>query len=304
MVESPFRANALNGKVALITGGSSGIGLEITKQLGLHGCSVVITGRRKAVLDGAVAELQALGITAAGLQGDVRSADACQDWVATTRKMFGSIDILVNCAAGNFLANAAELSQGGFKTVMEIDAVGTFTMSRAAFEALKQNNESVIINISATLHYGATWYQAHASAAKAAVDSLTRSLALEWGEYGIRVNGVAPGPIRGTAGMSKLAPGEEASMEQVVTSAVPLGRMGDKADIALACVYLASSAGRFVSGETLVVDGGAWLHRPQLVPRGMVSQVSRKVESSSRQVGTAQAGGSSSSSSATPRSKL
>jgi peroxisomal 2,4-dienoyl-CoA reductase len=83
---------------------------------------------------------------------------------------------------------------------MEIDAVGTFTMSRAAFEALKQNSESVIINISATLHYGATWYQVHASAAKAAVDSITRSLALEWGEYGIRVNGVAPGPIRGTAG--------------------------------------------------------------------------------------------------------
>lgn len=83
---------------------------------------------------------------------------------------------------------------------MEIDAVGTFSMSKAAFQALSQNPESVIINISATLHYGATWYQVHASAAKAAVDSITRSLALEWGEYGIRVNGVAPGPIRGTAG--------------------------------------------------------------------------------------------------------
>lgn len=84
--------------------------------------------------------------------------------------------------------------------VMEIDAVGTFTMSKAAFEVLSQNQESVIINISATLHYGATWYQVHASAAKAAVDSITRSLALEWGEFGIRVNGIAPGPIKGTAG--------------------------------------------------------------------------------------------------------
>eukprot|EP00878_Enallax_costatus_P020564 GHUV01021744.1.p1 GENE.GHUV01021744.1~~GHUV01021744.1.p1 ORF type:complete len:177 (+),score=67.69 GHUV01021744.1:423-953(+) len=172
---------------------------------------------------------------------------------------------------------------------MEIDAVGTFTMSKAAFQALSQNSESVIINISATLHYGATWYQVHASAAKAAVDSITRSLALEWGEYGVRVNGVAPGPIRGTAGMSKLAPGEEGAMEEVVSSAVPLGRMGEKTDIALACVYLASSAARYVSGETIVVDGGAWLHKPQLVPRDMVSQLSRKVESDSRKVGTAAA---------------
>eukprot|EP00775_Hariotina_reticulata_P002430 gene2430-2734_t len=297
MESSPFKKTALQGKVAIITGGSSGIGLEISKQLGLHGCSVVITGRRKEVLDEAVGTMRSLGIEAAGLQGDVRNPDACQDWVNTTVKMFGQLNILVNCAAGNFLANAAELSQGGFRTVMDIDAVGTFTMSRAAFQALKQLPDSVIINISATLHYGATWYQVHASAAKAAVDSITRSLALEWGEYGIRVNGVAPGPIRGTAGMSKLAPGEEGSMEQVVTSAIPLGRMGDKADIALACVYLASSAARFVTGETLVVDGGAWLHRPQLVPRDMVSRVSRGVEKKSRQIGTA-------GSSSKPASKL
>lgn len=277
----------MSGKVALVTGGSSGIGLEISRQLGLHGAKVVITGRRREVLDEAVADLSASGVTATGLQGDVRSPDACQGWVTSTVQQFGHLNILVNCAAGNFLANAAELSQGGFKTVMEIDAVGTFTMSRAAFPALQAAGSSCIINISATLHYGATWYQVHASAAKAAVDSITRSLALEWGEYGIRVNGVAPGPIKGTAGMSKLAPGDEAKMEQVVCAAIPVGHMGDKADIALACVYLASSAGRFVSGETLVVDGAAWLHRPQLVPRDMVSKVSRGVEGKSRKIGTA-----------------
>lgn len=287
-MQSPFKSDALKGKVAIITGGSSGIGLEITRQLGLHGASVVITGRRKDVLDGAVASLRAEGVTAAGLQGDVRSAPACAEWVATTLKMFGGLDILVNCAAGNFLANAAELSQGGFKSVMEIDAMGTFTMCHAAFDALKAAGDSVIINISATLHYGATWYQVHASAAKAAVDSITRSLALEWGEYGVRVVGVAPGPIQGTAGLSKLAPADGSqSMEDIVRGAIPIGRMGQKADIALACVFLASTAGRFISGETLVVDGAAWLHKPQLVPREMVSMLSRKVESKSRAVGVA-----------------
>ncbi|KAF8072826.1 Peroxisomal 2,4-dienoyl-CoA reductase [Scenedesmus sp. PABB004] len=301
---SPFKSDVLAGKVALITGGSSGIGLEITRQLGLHGAAVVITGRRKDVLDGAVAELRAAGVNAAGLQGDVRNAAACADWVATTVTMHGALHILVNCAAGNFLANAAELSQGGFRTVMEIDAVGTFSMSRAAFDALAAARGGVIINISATLHYGATWYQVHASAAKAAVDSITRSLALEWGEFGIRVNGVAPGPIRGTAGMSKLAPGEEGRMEEVVRAAVPLGRMGEKADIALACVFLASDAARYVSGETLVVDGAAWLHRPQLVPRHMVSQLSRTVESKSRAVGTAAPGGGSGGGGGGARSKL
>lgn len=110
------------------------------------------------------------------------------------------------------------VSRPAAPAVMEIDAVGTFTMSRAAFEALKQNSESVIINISATLHYGATWYQVHASAAKAAVDSITRSLALEWGEYGIRVNGVAPGPIRGTAGAPQAAVCESTYMWQMLYS--------------------------------------------------------------------------------------
>jgi 2,4-dienoyl-CoA reductase [(3E)-enoyl-CoA-producing], peroxisomal len=148
----------------------------------------------------------------------------------------------------------------------------------------------VVVNISATLHYGATWFQAHASAAKAAVDSLTRSLGLEWGSYGVRVVGIAPGPIADTPGMTKLAPagdgaGDEGTSEAVrelVAEVIPLGRMGSKADIGLAAVFLCSPAASFITGETLVVDGGHWLFKPQMLPREMVAEMSRRVEGKSR----------------------
>jgi peroxisomal 2,4-dienoyl-CoA reductase len=267
------------------------------------------------VLDAAAEALQADGGGGGGggpavlpLQGDVRSAEACSGWVRDVVARFGALHILVNCAAGNFLAEAENLSQGGFKAVMDIDAVGTFTASTAALPALREaasqpqpsQNKAypVVINISATLHYGATWFQAHACAAKAAVDALTRALALEWGEYGVRVVGVAPGPIRGTAGLSKLAPvGTSTSssgpspMERMVARSVPLGRLGEREDIAWACVYLSSSAGRYVSGETLVVDGAAWVWRPPVVERSAVAKLSRAVEGKSRAVGVANGGG-------------
>jgi len=143
------------------------------------------------------------------------------------------------------------------------------------------------VNISATLHYGATWYQAHASAAKAAVDSLTRSLALEWGEFGIRVVGVAPGPVADTAGFSKLGGDMAKDVGRVAKFQIPLGRLGTKFDVAMACVFLCSSAASNVTGDTLVVDGGAWLGRQPFAPREVVRSFSRQVESSSRSAGLA-----------------
>lgn len=284
VIKSPFNATALVGNVALITGGASGIGLEISRQLGLHGAKLVLTGRRQKVLDVAVAALKAEGIEVSAVQGDVRNPEDCIKAANFAVSTYGKLSILINCAAGNFLATAETLSPKGFKTVMDIDTNGTFNMSSAAFPHLKAAKGASIINISATLHYGATWYQTHASAAKAAVDSLTRSLALEWGDFGIRVNGVAPGPIAGTAGLTKLGAGID---ESKMKARIPAGRMGSKTDIALACVYLASEAGSFVSGHTVVVDGAAWMYHTPLAPRAAIAAFAKKIEATSRATGVA-----------------
>lgn len=291
---SPPKLAKKTGKTALVSGGSSGIGLEITRQLAKHGAIVTIMGRRQQVLDEAQAALKALGLRIAGVQGDVRSAEDCERAAEAASGPSGRLDILVNCAAGNFLAPAETLSANGFRTVMEIDALGTFNLSRSAYPFLKKASAPSIINISATLHYGATWYQVHASAAKAAVDSITRTLALEWGRDGIRVNGVAPGPIAGTAGLTKLAPGAEKEIVQEI----PLGRVGEKWDIAMACVYLAGVGSRFVTGHVLVADGAQWMYRKPILPPDEVVKAARAIESKSRKVGTA------ASSAAAPRSKL
>ncbi|XP_057948091.1 peroxisomal 2,4-dienoyl-CoA reductase [(3E)-enoyl-CoA-producing]-like [Malania oleifera] len=282
-MESSFKADILKGKVALLTGGGSGIGFEISTQFGKHGASVAVMGRRKSVLDSAVATLQSLGIPAVGFVGDVRKQEDAKRVVESTVKHFGRVDILVNAAAGNFLVSAEDLSTNGFRTVMDIDSVGTFTMCREALPYLKKggpgrdsSNGGTILNISATLHYTASWYQIHVSAAKAAVDAITRNLALEWGsEYDIRVNGIAPGPIADTTGMSKLIPEE---INSKAGNNIPLFKLGEKWDIAMAALYLSSDAGKYINGTTLIVDGGLWLSQPRRLPKEAVKQLSRVVE--------------------------
>ncbi|KAA8537230.1 hypothetical protein F0562_029714 [Nyssa sinensis] len=286
-MESPFKPNILKGKVALLTGGGSGIGYEISAQLGKHGALIAIMGRRKHVLDSAVSALRSMGIQAIGLEGDVRKREDAVRVLESTITQFGKLDILVNAAAGNFLVPAEDLSTNGFRTVIDIDSVGTFTMCHEALKYLKkgglgkdQSSGGLIINISVTFHYTAAWYQIHVSAAKAAVDSITRSLALEWGtDYDIRVNGIAPGPIEDTAGISKLAPGEIISRSK---DSDPLYKVGEKWDVAMAALYLASDAGKYINGATLVVDGGSWLFKPRHLSKEAVKQFSRAVEKRSR----------------------
>ncbi|KAL9298152.1 hypothetical protein ACSQ67_024048 [Phaseolus vulgaris] len=140
-MESPFKAGILKGKVALITGGASGIGFEISTQFGKHGASVALMGRRSQVLHSAVSVLQSLSIPAVGFEGDVRKQEDAERVVESTFKHFGRIDILVNAAAGNFLVSAEDLSPNGFRTVLDIDSVGTFTMCREALKYLKKGEK-------------------------------------------------------------------------------------------------------------------------------------------------------------------
>eukprot|EP00210_Caulerpa_lentillifera_P006250 g5969.t1 len=317
MADSVFKEDILRGKVVLITGGGTGIGFEIARQfglfsfhdldtaivcLGLHGACVCILGRRESVIEEAVSVLRKSGINATKAKADVRNETECTAALNHTLKVFGgSLDILVNAAAGNFLAKAEDLTLKGFRTVMEIDAFGVFNMCRVCFPHLRASRGS-ILNISMTLHYGASWFQLHASAAKSAIDSMTRSLALEWGQYGIRVNGIAPGPIADTAGntvqsihnalnrctgMSKLAPAAADALESGMRREVPLGRFGTKTEIAMTCLFVVSSAASYISGCTVVADGGHWLYRNPTIDPNRVSRASRALEQTTKDVGRA-----------------
>jgi len=255
-----FRSDLLKGRVALVTGGGTGICRGIALAFAAHGCDVAITSRKAEHLEPTVAELRSTGRRALAKVADVRDPTAVNDVVSATVAELGRLDILVNGAAGNFICLAENLSPNGFGTVVDIDLKGTFHVSRAALPHLRANGGS-ILNISATLQYLGTIGQSHAAAAKAGIDSLTQTLACEWGPYGIRVNGIAPGPIEGTEGVRRLT--NEQSRESALRQC-PLGRMGTIDDVAKASLYLCSDAASFVNGVTLVVDGGLWLRSARI----------------------------------------
>jgi len=255
MPTSSFSPGLLEGRRALITGGGTGICRGIALAFANAGADVAIASRQQEHLDSTVAELRALGVKSVAVAGDVRVPADVEAIVTSCAEALGGLDILVNGAAGNFIALAEKLSPNGFGAVVDIDLKGTFNVSRAAFAHL-QRSGGVVLNISATLQLLGTIGQVHASAAKAGIDAVTRTLAVEWGPHGIRVNGLAPGPVGDTEGVRRLTTAET---RRAIDATCPLGRMATIEEVADAALFLCSPASRFITGVTLVVDGGLWL---------------------------------------------
>ncbi|RZV49642.1 MAG: SDR family oxidoreductase, partial [Pseudomonadales bacterium] len=212
-----------SNQTVVVIGGTSGINRGIAELFAEQGARVAVASRSQDKVDDTVAKLESLGAQAMGFSADVRQPEAIANGLASVHKAFGDFDVLVSGAAGNFPATAKGMSTNAFKTVIEIDLLGTFHVMKGAYPFLKKPGSS-IINISAPQAFLAMQAQSHVCAAKAGVDMITRTLALEWGPEGIRVNSVVPGPIDGTEGMARLAPNEE--MRQSAVNSVPLKRMG------------------------------------------------------------------------------
>lgn len=243
------------GRVVFVTGGSSGINLGIARGFARLGASLAICGRDAERLASAQAELAELTAHVHTAVADVRDPEAVASAIDGTVAALGRLDVLVCGAAGNFPAPAEALSANGFRSVVDIDLNGTFHACKSALPALRESQGSII---AVSAHQAQVPYagQAHVCAAKAGVDQLIRTLALEWGQYGIRANAVAPGPVNGTEGVRRLLPGDTAKKAARI---VPLGRLAEREDIAAACAFLASPLASFINGVILDVDGGGGL---------------------------------------------
>lgn len=246
----------LAGKVAFVAGGSSGINLGVAHCFAQAGAKVALISRSPEKIEAAAQELCDAGHEAIGIAADVRDFAAIDAALQKTVETFAPIDIVLSGAAGNFIAPARTLSANGFKTVVDIDLLGTFNVFRASYPYLVKPGASLIA-ITAGQARQPMMNQIHACAAKAGVNMVTKCMAMEWGPEGIRVNGISPGPIADTEGMRRLTPTPEA--EAAYTATIPMGRYGEKRDIGDLAVFLSTPAAGYITGAIIECDGGSGL---------------------------------------------
>ncbi len=249
-----FGTNILEGKVAYVAGGTRGFNLAIAKRYAEHGAKIAVMSRDVQRCESAAQEIRDAGGEAIGLPADARDYDRVAETMKETAETFGGLDIVIAGQAGNFYAPVLGMTASAFKSVIDIDLQGTFNLYRASFEHLRVPGASLIA-ITAPEAVKPLPFQSHVCAAKAAVNMLTKCLAIEWGPAGVRVNGISPGPIEDTWGMDNVI----ATMPGVkdrITASTPLRRWGTHADIADAALFLASDAAAYVTGTILDVDGG------------------------------------------------
>jgi len=239
-------------KTVFVTGGGSGINLGIAHSFARLGAAIAICGRSQDKLDNAATALRASGAVVSAVAADVRVPEQLEAAMSASRETIGDIDVLICGAAGNFLSKSESLSPNGFKTIVDIDLVGSFNASRMAFAQLTRTRGSILF-ITAPMAHMAHAFQAHVGPAKAGVEMLMKNLALEWGPYGIRANSIVPGFIADTEGMRRIsAQGGGAAFDDYI----PLRRMGHVDEIGHAAAFLSSPLAAYITGTSLWVDGG------------------------------------------------
>ncbi len=253
MLEQKF----LDGKVVLITGGGTGLGKSMAEHCAARGAHVIITGRRMDVLESAAHDISRAGTRVLTVPCDVRVPDQVQAMTDKAVKEFGRVDHLINNAAGNFLCAAEKLSVNGWNAVINIVLNGTFYCSSSVGKTMIQNGGGTITNIVATYAWASEPGVIHSASAKAGVLAMTRTLAVEWARYGIRVNAIAPGAIR-TEGTDKNLWGDPDQRSRM-TGRIPMGRFGQPEEVAHTLLFLLSDFSRYITGEVITVDGGAWI---------------------------------------------
>jgi NAD(P)-dependent dehydrogenase (short-subunit alcohol dehydrogenase family) len=266
-----LRDNALSDKVIVVTGGGSGLGKAMTKYFLELGAKVAITSRDLEKLKNTASELEKetgktrgeaelSGVKCLPIQCDVRHYDQVEAMLAEVLKTFGRVDVLLNNAAGNFISPTERLSANAFDTIIDIVLKGSKNCTLAFGKhwiAEKQTNCNVL-NIVTTYAWTGSGYVVPSATAKAGVLAMTRSLAVEWAKYGIRMNAIAPGPFPTKGAWDRLLPGDLAEKFDM-SKKVPLKRVGDHQELANLAAYLVSDFSAYINGEVIVIDGGEWL---------------------------------------------
>ena len=260
-VESLLPRDLLSDATVFISGGGSGVNLGIATVLADLGAKLAICGRTESTLEAAAELLRSRGANVVTAVADVRDAAAVDSAFKLTEDALGPVTGVVCGAAGNFAAAAQDISSNGFRAVVDIDLIGSFHTANAAFDQLRRTRGALLFVTGGQSRMPFA-FQAHVGAAKAGVDQLMRSLALEWGRYGIRSNSIMPGPVTGTEGMKRLGEGPGLA---AWTDSVPLGRFAEPAEIGRMAAVLLSPIASYVSGAVIAVDGGLDLTGSSLV---------------------------------------
>jgi NAD(P)-dependent dehydrogenase (short-subunit alcohol dehydrogenase family) len=253
-----YQTDLLKDKTIIITGGGTGLGKSMAMRFGELGANLVIASRKEEVLNKTLKEITAQGTPGIAVPCDVRRPTEVKAMISACLEKFGKIDVLVNNAAGNFISPTENLSEGGFKVIVDIVLNGTFNCTHAAGQEMIKNNSGCILNIVTTYAWTGSGYVVPSAAAKAGVLAMTRSLAVEWAKYGIRTNAIAPGPFPTKGAWNRLVPAGF-GIERAMKKRIPLKRFGEHHELANLAAYLVSDAAGFINGEVVTIDGGEWL---------------------------------------------